>query len=115
MKRDLIIKLALDEAEVELFRNRMAFIAPLSPQEAARLGTDVIFTHEGCEALAASLVAFAEGRDFYGKPDPELTKALGEFASMARDFQARMDRVRQIIGRGKFVGEGGTEQKGPMQ
>lgn len=49
---------------------KRAVVVPLSETETVRRGTDVIITHDGLAVLADSLIAFVEGRELYGKPDP---------------------------------------------
>jgi hypothetical protein len=59
------------DAEEGFKQGKRAFVVPLSETETVRLGTDVIVVHEGLAVMADSLVAFVEGRELYGKPDPE--------------------------------------------
>lgn len=115
MKRDLIIRIALDEAEQEQFRGRMALVVPISEREAIQLGTDSIALHEDLARLSTDVEGVIATTEHHGR---ELTKetimgVLTPLRNQIEELCARMDRVRQIIGRGKFVGEGDSDPKGP--
>jgi hypothetical protein len=91
------------DAEEGFKQGKRAFVVPLSETETMRLGTDVIVVHEGLAAMADSLVAFVEGRELYGKPDPELKAALEDIASHLREMGERQGRTREVFGRAVFV------------
>jgi hypothetical protein len=91
------------DAEEGFKQGKRAFVVPLSETETMRLGTDVIVVHEGLAAMADSLVAFVEGRELYGKPDPELKAALEDIAGHLREMGERQGRTREVFGRAVFV------------
>ncbi len=115
-KRGLIITINLDEAEQEQFRGRSPFVVPLSPDEAGRLGADIMITHEALWGLSTDTGAVIEQLGVL--PDGgQLVQGLTAWRDLAEGLHDRMDRVRQIIGRGKSVGQSDDDQgsKGRMQ
>lgn len=103
------------EAE-EGFRNgKRAVVVPLSETETVQLGTDVILAHDGLAVIADSLLAFVEGRELYGKPDPELKEALEGMAGQLRELWDRQGRTREILGRAVFVNVYQKVKRGKLQ
>lgn len=103
------------EAEEGFRRGKRAVVVPLSETETVRLGTDVIFVHEGLAVMADSLVAFVEGRELYGRPDPELKAALDDVAGHLREMGERQSRTREVLGRAVFVNVYPIAKRGPVQ
>jgi hypothetical protein len=91
------------DAEVGFQHGKRAMVVPLSETETVRLGSDVIIVHEGLAAMADSLLAFVEGRELYGRSDPELKGALEDIAGHLRHMGERQGRTREVIGRAVFV------------
>lgn len=103
------------EAEEGFRHGKRAVVVPLSKTETVRLGTDVIITHDGLAVIADSLIAFAEGCELYGKPDPELKVALEGMAGQLRELHERQGRTREVLGRAVFVNVYPKAPKGKLQ
>ena len=103
------------EAEAGFRHGKRACVVPLSETDAVRLGTDVILVHEGLAAMADTLAAFVEGRELYGKPDPELKAALDDIAGHLRAMGERQGRTREVLGRAVFVNVFPKAPKGKLQ
>lgn len=113
MKRDLIIKIALDEAEQALFRGRMALVVPVSEDEGIQLATDMITLHEDLARLSTEVEAVIGTTEHHGQELSErtITAVLTPWPNQIEELCGRMDRVRQLIGRGTFVQEGDGKPK----
>jgi hypothetical protein len=103
------------EAEEGFRHGQRAVVVPLTETETMRLGTDVILTHDGLAVIADSLIAFVEGRELYGKPDPELKEALEGIAGQLRELWERQGRTREVFGRAVFVNVYPKAPKGKLQ
>jgi hypothetical protein len=90
-------------------------VVPLSETETMRLGSDVIIVHEGLAAMADSLVAFLEGRELYGRSDPELKGALEDIAGHLRQMGERQGQTREVLGKAVFVNVYPKAPKGKLQ
>ena len=71
--------------------------------------------HDGLGALADSLIAFVEGRERFGAPDPELKSAIGDIAEKMHTLAAHQGQVREVFGRAVFVNVFPKAKKGPVQ
>ena len=103
------------EAEAGFRHGKRAVVVPLTETETARLGTDVILAHDGLAVIADSLLAFVEGRELYGKPDPELKSAMEGMAGQLRELWERQGRTREVLGRAVFVNVYPKVTRGKLQ
>lgn len=112
----IVIEAEIPAEAAEGFNHgKRAVVVPLSETETVRRGTDVIITHDGLAVLADSLIAFVEGRELYGKPDPELKAALEGIAGQLCEPHERQGRTREVLGRAVFVNFYPKAPKGKLQ
>lgn len=105
MKRDLIIRLSLDEAELREF-GRLVMVTPLTEDEAAGLRLNLITVHQSLGGLAIQMDDVIEQSAKF--PEAALVVAgLTAWRDLVEGLHARVGAVAAIVGRGKFVAGGG--------
>ena len=95
MKRDLIIKISLDEAEQALFRGRMALVVPVSEDEGIQLATDMIALHEDLARLSTEVEAVIGTTEHHGDGlgEATITGLLTPWRNQIEELCGRMCSV----------------------
>jgi hypothetical protein len=102
-KRDLFIRLSLDEAGQRQFEGRGAFVLPATVDEAATAGTDLLLTHHNLAALATAIETVLSHIDTVPAAK-DVTDALTGWRDTVEDLHGRIGRAAAFFGRGAFIG-----------
>ena len=102
--RDILIRLPLTEDEAAKFEGRNAMVVPLADTEVGELRDKIILSHDGMTKLAMAIATLAEVLETKGNSAPEIRKLLEQWQEPSRLLASNLDRVRELLGRAKFVG-----------
>ena len=109
--REVLIRLPLSENEAAMFEGRNAMIVPLSDAETGELRDKIVLSHEGMMKFAKAVATLVEVLETKGSAEPEIRKLLEHWQEPSRLMASNLDRMRELLGRAKFVGgmDDGTE------
>ena len=104
MKRDLILRVAMAEAEVAMYEGRNAMVVPLSDAEVAVLRGNVIGVHDFLAFNLKCLSTLQQVLESTGDKEGAIAKTLHQLMEAARTSVDLQASTRELLGRAVFVG-----------